>query len=451
MAMADSPIPLEALLAGLVSKDPDERSSSALRLAGMGPAASAAVPLLTRMLSEEPKKEVRFTALHALTDIADDPLPLLSDALANNSHTDVRVVAARKLQAFAPEAVPLLGKALQEDSASLVRRAAAHALATIAASILAVDDNKSIHIISIITEINGILVKTLRDDSHRKVRAAAADDLGTLAISRLSRSNDPEVVSEVVAPLSKALREDAATFVRRAAIVSLSRVSLGAGLEVPELYWTMHRDDDWRVRRCAAECLRAVESKDADALSGIDPDNKYEEFNKSSDILTDLEKDQGHGGPVPSIEEKIKELTSGLPADYDGRSAALSEIHHAFRLNLADSLAPALNDTIQAMPHGTYEEKKILAKWVNDELRRFDLAIKCPKTGQPSILATGTGNHPEIGRFSIEHKTADGKRARPVNSPELPHLELMEAAPRREALAEWHERVGQQRGGASRA
>ena len=145
--------------------------------------------------------------------------------------------------------------------------------------------------------------------------------------------------------------------------------------------------------------------------------------------------------------ENLHRLAASLPADYPRRSETLAAMTTAYREELAAQLAPALNAHIRAMPHETYEEKKVLAKWVNDELRRFDLAINCPKTGQPSILLVGSGNHPEIGRFMIEHKTPEGKRVRPVNTPELPQLELMEANPRREALLEWRDRVGDQRGG----
>jgi hypothetical protein len=102
------------------------------------------------------------------------------------------------------------------------------------------------------------------------------------------------------------------------------------------------------------------------------------------------------------------------------------------------------------MPHDTYEEKKAQARWVNEELRRFDLAIKGP-TGQPSILLVGTGKHPEIGVFILEHRTSEGKRQRPVQTPSLPHLELMEANPRREAFIEWRQKVSREREGASRA
>lgn len=165
----------------------------------------------------------------------------------------------------------------------------------------------------------------------------------------------------------------------------------------------------------------------------------------------------------PHLDSLVKTLFTTLAADtsrnlaeiphlsgYANDAQTLVELNHSFRREMAARLQPAFNAHIQAMPHGTYEEKKALARWVNEELRRFDLAVKCPKTGQPSLIHAGPGNHPEIGRFQLEHKTAEGKNVRSVNTPELPYIELMEAAPRREALAEWREKVGREGGGAKR-
>lgn len=156
-------------------------------------------------------------------------------------------------------------------------------------------------------------------------------------------------------------------------------------------------------------------------------------------------------GKPATLTTNVAGLFEEMPEDFEGRKAALTAVNAAFRQELANQFAPALNAKAQAMPHGSYEEKKALARWVNEELRRFDLAIKCPKTGEPSILTVDPGHHPEIGRFSIEHKTPDGKRHRSLTSPALPELELTEAPPRREALREWQNRVSQQGGGASRA
>jgi hypothetical protein len=135
-------------------------------------------------------------------------------------------------------------------------------------------------------------------------------------------------------------------------------------------------------------------------------------------------------------------------AGYVEFAQALEDANHDFRREMAASLAPVLNAHIQAMPHDTYEEKKTISRWVNDELRRFDLAIKCPKTGNPSTLLAGPFRDAEVGRFIIEHKTAEGKRVRSFTSTHLPILELMEANPRREVFVEWRDKVGRKGGGA---
>lgn len=159
--------------------------------------------------------------------------------------------------------------------------------------------------------------------------------------------------------------------------------------------------------------------------------------------------------PESHEEKRPKFLTDILAAGpkaggYVELAQTLETLNHQFRQELAGHLEPALNAHIQAMPHSVYDEKKTLAKWVNDELRRFDLAIKCPKTGQPSILLAGPGNHPEIGRFMLEHRTPEGKRVRPVQTPELPHIELMEATPRREFFLEMRDKGSRQSGGSNR-
>jgi hypothetical protein len=126
--------------------------------------------------------------------------------------------------------------------------------------------------------------------------------------------------------------------------------------------------------------------------------------------------------------------------DYDVRASELSGITHNYMQQLASNVATALNAEIGERPQGTYEEKKALAVWVNAELRRLDLAIKCPKTGLPSTLRAKPGHRPAIGQFAIEAKEPGGKRSQNLVSPDLPILELMEATRQLEPLAEWHKR-----------
>ena len=133
-------------------------------------------------------------------------------------------------------------------------------------------------------------------------------------------------------------------------------------------------------------------------------------------------------GGMPSLEEQIKGLFLEVPEGYEARQAELAKINHLYRQLLAEQLAPVLNAKIQAMPHDTYEEKKTLAKWVNAEVERFGLAVKCPKTGLPATFRGHTGNWAEIGRFGFE-VYIDGKRKVSAYSDKLPELQLIDVTP----------------------
>jgi hypothetical protein len=150
--------------------------------------------------------------------------------------------------------------------------------------------------------------------------------------------------------------------------------------------------------------------------------------------------------------DKIKELFSGIGEEYSYRAEMLFALNAAVRQEMASQLAPSLNAHIQGMPQANHEEKKAVARWVNEELRRFDLAIK-GQNDQPSMLlaAPATSGDADVGRFMLEHKTAEGRRVRTQLPKDLPAFELMEANPRREALQEWRGKVGKQRGDVSLA
>jgi Global regulator protein family len=156
--------------------------------------------------------------------------------------------------------------------------------------------------------------------------------------------------------------------------------------------------------------------------------------------------------PVPPKLENVKALFTGLSDGHESRISDLEAINQAYRQELANQVAHTLNARIQAMPHDTLDAKRDLARQVNEELRGFDLAIKGP-TGQPSTLLAVPGHPPneEVGRLFLDYKSPEGKRSRTHLPPELSAFELMDAAPRREALREWMGKVGQPPGGARRA
>jgi hypothetical protein len=145
------------------------------------------------------------------------------------------------------------------------------------------------------------------------------------------------------------------------------------------------------------------------------------------------------------LSERDRKSNALSPGDgYAAKAAALSGIRHNAMQQIADELAVELNAKIQAMPKDSYEDKKAITRFVNAELRRFGMAIRCPKTGEPSTMqATPTANRVDFGRFTIRHRNADGKVVCGADTPTLPTLELIEARPRREGWVEWHKKVSQ--------
>lgn len=130
------------------------------------------------------------------------------------------------------------------------------------------------------------------------------------------------------------------------------------------------------------------------------------------------------GSIVEAFRENVASKIGDLSGDYAARRGALTALHDVTRSTIANALEPALNEQAAAMPHATYEEKKDLAKWINAELRRFGLAIKCPKTGRPAILIGHATGVPGVGRFHIEVLGEEGVAKRTYTGVQLPKLEL---------------------------
>ena len=149
-------------------------------------------------------------------------------------------------------------------------------------------------------------------------------------------------------------------------------------------------------------------------------------------------------GPSPglgSVAAAIRSAASGLPEDYDTRAVALANINHTCRQELAEHLGPALNAKSQAMPHDDLDGKKAVCEFVNGELERLGLAVKCPKTGFPAKLKATTGHWAGVGRFHFE-VYIDGKLKKPAFSDTLPMLELIDANPTKELEMSWQNKVG---------
>ena len=79
------------------------------------------------------------------------------------------------------------------------------------------------------------------------------------------------------------------------------------------------------------------------------------------------------------------------------------------------------------MPAASYDDKRALARWVNAELRRFGLAIVCPKSRRPSVLLADPGGAPGTGHFQFQSESPEGRKVRAFSSAALPRLELTAA------------------------
>ena len=129
-------------------------------------------------------------------------------------------------------------------------------------------------------------------------------------------------------------------------------------------------------------------------------------------------------------------LVASLPADYPGFTATAAEMDRCLRSEVAAALQSRLNAHLLSFPHETYAEKQEIASWVNEELRRLGLAIRCPKTGEPAILVADVqGGVDSPSRFRLEITDKDGRRARTFSSRNLPELELREDTVRPEPFA----------------
>ncbi len=141
-------------------------------------------------------------------------------------------------------------------------------------------------------------------------------------------------------------------------------------------------------------------------------------------------KDAGDRQRAPRQERvaRLKSLLEESPAtgvEFAALRGALREFNDLTRQELADRAEAPLNAWAQQQPQSTYEEKKSLAKSVNGELRLLGLAIRCPRTGTPSLLLGNPGHNPVVGRFMLGHTDSLGRSQHTLTSVVLPHLTLM--------------------------
>ena len=132
-------------------------------------------------------------------------------------------------------------------------------------------------------------------------------------------------------------------------------------------------------------------------------------------------------GVAAGWEAATEALLASLPTEYRPLTGKLLDVDDRFRRSMASRLANAFNVEVSTMPAATYDDKRTLARWVNAELRRFGLAVVCPKTQRPAVLLADPGGIPGAGRFQFQSETPEGRKVRAYSSAVLPRLELTAA------------------------
>jgi hypothetical protein len=126
-------------------------------------------------------------------------------------------------------------------------------------------------------------------------------------------------------------------------------------------------------------------------------------------------------------ETATEALLKTLPDGYLPLTGKLVDVDKTFRRAVASRLEEALNEQVSAMPAASYDDKRALARWVNAELRRFGLALVCPKSRRPSVLLADPGGTPGAGRFQFQSESPEGRKVRAFSAAALPRLELTAA------------------------
>lgn len=129
--------------------------------------------------------------------------------------------------------------------------------------------------------------------------------------------------------------------------------------------------------------------------------------------------------PTERFRLEVRSILAALGPSLEKRTEALRNLQGALREEAAAALTEPLNTAVAQMPAATYEEKKIVATWVNEQLREYGLAVKCPRSGLPGILQANPGNDPARGRFRIEVLDAKGQRQHHMTAVRLPELSLV--------------------------
>lgn len=169
-------------------------------------------------------------------------------------------------------------------------------------------------------------------------------------------------------------------------------------------------------------------------------------------IVSEEQEDQPTTPPIePSpLRRAIQEGLARATVDLESATRELSSVQHEFRTMMAEHLTPIVNRFIATHRQGTVEEKRELANAINRSLKELGLALRCPRTGLPSLLTTvDRANENAESRYFYDARVPDsGRKRRTFSTMRLETVDLMPDRPRREGFTIWRDRIQQEREGA---
>lgn len=476
------------LAAALQDVDPDVRGNAAVALGKIGPKAASAASALAAALTDT-DANIRRSAAFALNLIGPAVASAASELTAALKDTDayVRLNAAAALSKTGPKAasaVPDLA-ALLKDTDAFVRGNAAVALGLIGPEAASAVPDLAAALRDVQAAVRGSAAVAL-GEIGRKAAAAVPDlitalkhgtDTGVRTNAAWALGEIGPLAAAAVPSLIKVLRDkQEADSVHEFAVWALGKIGPAAAAAAAQLVIVLQHDN----RNVAVRAAKALDEIKADVsgkvlplfaelrdeeVGDLAPASNYIDFTKKHDhIHVRNRRDMLEWlrlPPPPESQPKkpirpegtraeyLDRLLATVPTDvpYEEQAEEGAKVSHAFRQRLAERLGPELNkrlrgtDEIAGIPHNTLDEKKELARWVNDQLEPLGLAVQCPNTGLPAKLRGTKGNWPGVGTFCYQIYR-DGKPEKTAYADELPELTLIDATPPKEPEVTWQKAVG---------
>ena len=104
----------------------------------------------------------------------------------------------------------------------------------------------------------------------------------------------------------------------------------------------------------------------------------------------------------------LRDLTAGLPVEYQARCDALGRLWRVVRQHLAEYLEPALNEALRHHGLATRRDRFAIVSLVEGLNDQFDLCVLCPQTGRPAILRPVPERPRHWGQARLAYFVQDG-------------------------------------------